>query len=257
MAKAVDESPLRVARKADLDRTVAMRLAATEYDRVVGMLEALTPEQWQVPTECQGWNVRAMAGHILGMTQMAATIRESMRQSLVAGRRAKRDGCLPIDALTAVQVEKNEALTRDDLLRAMRRTGSKAAAARRRAPAVLRNRTMPDAQFVGDCQEWWTFGYLLDVILTRDPFMHRIDIARATGAPMQSSADHEGVIVDDVVREWAGRHGQAYALVLTGPAGGRWGDGHAEPITMDAFEFCRALSGRGAAPGLLSEQVPF
>ena len=83
MAKVVDQSPTRVARKADLDRTVAMRLAATEYDRVVGMLEALTPEQWQVPTECQGWNVRAMAGHILGMTQMAATIRESMRLRLI------------------------------------------------------------------------------------------------------------------------------------------------------------------------------
>jgi uncharacterized protein (TIGR03083 family) len=257
MSKTLDQSPTRVARTVDLDRTIAMRLAATEYERVVAMLEALTPEQWQAPTECTGWDVRAMAGHILGMTQMAATVRETLRQSLVSGRRAKRSGCLPIDALTAVQVEKNEALTREELLRALRRTGPKAAAARRRTPAVVRNRTLPEVQVVGGAQEWWTIGYLLDVILTRDPFMHRIDIARATGAPMQSSADHEGVIVDDVVREWAGRHGQAYALVLTGPAGGRWGSGQAEPITMDAFDFCRALSGRAAAPGLLSEQVPF
>ena len=257
MSMTLDQSPTRVARTVDLDRTIAMRLAATEYERVVAMLEALTPEQWQAPTECAGWNVRAMAGHILGMIQMAATVRETLRQSLVSGRRAKRSGCLPIDALTAVQVEKNEALTREELLRALRRTGPKAAAARRRTPAVVRNRTLPEVQVVGGAQEWWTIGYLLDVILTRDPFMHRIDIARATGAPMQSSADHEGVIVDDVVREWAGRHGQAYALVLTGPAGGRWSSGQAEPITMDAFDFCRALSGRAAAPGLLSEQVPF
>ena len=106
-------------------------------------------------------------------------------------------------------------------------------------------------------EEWWTFGYLFDTILTRDPFMHRVDIARATGVPMTATAEHEGVIVDDVVREWAQRHGRPYTLELTGPAGGRWQEGDGEHITMDALEFCRALSGRGPTPGLLAQQVPF
>lgn len=37
--------------------------------------------------------------------------------------------------------------------------------------------------------------------------MHRIDISRATGRPLTLTADHDGVLVADVVHEWAGRHG--------------------------------------------------
>jgi hypothetical protein len=100
-------------------------------------------------------------------------------------------------------------------------------------------------------------GYLLDVILTRDPFMHRVDITRATGAPMQVEPAHEGVIVQHIVMEWAERHGSPYDLVLSGPAGGHWRRGQAESVAVDALEFCRMLSGRSPATGLLGEQVPF
>ena len=108
-----------------------------------------------------------------------------------------------------------------------------------------------------DQDEWWTMGYLFDVILTRDPFMHRVDIARAARVPMVVSAEHEGVIVDDVVAEWASRHAAPFDLELTGPAGGHWRHGEGEGITMDALEFCRALSGRAPASGLLGVHVPF
>ena len=104
---------------------------------------------------------------------------------------------------------------------------------------------------------WWALGYLVDIILTRDPFMHRIDITRATGLPMDATPDHEGVIVADVVREWADRHGEPYTLELSGPAGGSWQLGEGESLAMDAVEFCRALSGRAPATGLLTTQVPF
>ena len=52
--------------------------------------------------------------------------------------------------------------------------------------------------------------------------MHRLDIARATGHAPVLTADHDGVIVADVVAEWARRHGRPYRLELTGPAGGVW-----------------------------------
>ena len=58
------------------------------------------------------------------------------------------------------------------------------------------------------------------------------------------------------MREWAGRHGQPYTLELTGPAGGAWGTG-GERITLDALDFCRVVSGRGEATGLLATAVPF
>jgi len=45
---------------------------------------------------------------------------------------------------------------------------------------------------------------------------------------------------------------------LTGPAGGSWTFGSGGPeIELDAVEFCRILSGRGEAEGLLKTAVPF
>lgn len=245
-------------RGTDIDRDLAMRLAADEYARVADTLERLTPDQWAAPTECTGWDVRAMAQHLLGMMQMAASVPEQLRQQLAAGRRAKREGLVWIDALTALQVDKNAHLSPDEIIREVHRFGPKAARGRRRTPGFVRSRTVPEPQPVGGVAEWWTIGFLVDVILTRDPFMHRIDIARATGDPMTLTAEHDGAIVDGVVHEWAGRHRQPYDLELTGPAGGHWSAGEAgEQIRMDALDFCRAVSGRGEATGLLAEQVPF
>jgi uncharacterized protein (TIGR03083 family) len=234
-----------------------MRLAATEYERVVGVLEQLTPEQWAAPTDCPGWDVRAMAGHLLGMAQMAASLPEMGRQQIGSQRRAKRDGGLLIDALTALQVDKNAHLSAMEVIAQLRRLAPKAVRGRRRTPSFVRSRTLPQAQDVDGAEESWTFGFLLDVILTRDPFMHRIDIAQATGVAVAATADHEGVIVADVVREWAGRHGAPYTLDLTGPAGGHWESGAGEHLTLDAFEFCRALAGRSEGTGLLATQLPF
>jgi hypothetical protein len=72
------------------------------------------------------------------------------------------------------------------------------------------------------------------------------------------TADHDGVLVADVVAEWAERHGKPYTLTLTGPAGGAWVRGEGgENIVMDAVEFCRALANRSPQPGLLATSVPF
>jgi uncharacterized protein (TIGR03083 family) len=240
-----------------LDRTVAMRLAAAEYDRVLETFALFTPAQWLLPTECAGWDVRAMAGHIVGMAEMATGLREMVRQQMNATWRAKRRGGEVLDAQTANQVEEHADLSVSELVERMRTIGPKAVAGRRRTLAVLRERTLP-SQLVGAQREWWTLGYLLDTILTRDPFMHRLDIARATGVLITPTAAHEGVMVDDVVREWGARHHSAYLLELTGPAGGRWESGsNGESITMDALDFCRFVSGRGTATGLLATLVPF
>jgi hypothetical protein len=86
--------------------------------------------------------------------------------------------------------------------------------------------------------------------------MHRIDISRATGRSPVLTAEHDGVLVADVVTEWAQRHGEACVLTLTGPAGGHWTFGAGgRDITQDAVEFCRGLSGRGEPA--LDTEVPF
>jgi uncharacterized protein (TIGR03083 family) len=246
--KATKKNP----RQPQLARELAVRLAATEYERVADLLDGLTPDRWLAPTDCPPWDVRAMAGHMLGMMQMTASIPEMVRQQATATRRAKRAGGEVIDSLTALQVEKNAGLTPQALIDELRHLAPRAVRARRRAPGLIRGQSFRDQD------EWWTVGYLFDVILTRDPFLHRVDICRATGVEMTATAEHEGAIVDDVVREWAGRHGSAFDLTLTGPAGGHWQEGEAgQPITMDALEFCRVLSGRAPASGLLTTPVPF
>jgi hypothetical protein len=188
---------------------------------------------------------------------MVASMTQLVRQQATSQRAAKRNDTVPIDELTTLQVAKNASLSHNQVIQQMRHLGPQATRGRRRLIRVLGNRTMPEMQTAGGIPEKWTFGFLFGVILTRDPFMHRLDISRATGSPMRATADHEGVLVDVVVREWATRHGQSCHLELTGPAGGNWNFGDGERITMDAFEFCRAVGGRAHVTGLLAEQVPF
>lgn len=244
--------PAAAARRAALDRRVATRLAADENARFLGVLRQLGPDDWNRPTECPDWDVKALVGHVVGMAEMAAAVPEQIRQMRAAGK----EGGSFIDALTALQVAKHAGSTPQQVVDRYAVIGPKAAKGRRRTPAPIRAVTMPMKQVVGGVEESWKVGFLVDVILTRDTWMHRIDLCRATGRDPVLTADHDGVLVDDVVREWAGRHGQPCTLRLGGPAGGSWELGGGGPrIEQDAVDFCRGLSGRGA-PALGSE-VPF
>jgi hypothetical protein len=122
----------------------------------------------------------------------------------------------------------------------------------------MRTRTIIDSGPDGTSPERWKVGFLIDTILTRDPWMHRSDIAEALGRPMRLTREHDGVLVADVVAEWALRHGQPYDLVLTGSAGGHWASGASEEaINLDAEQFCRIVSGRRLGAGLMATFVPF
>jgi uncharacterized protein (TIGR03083 family) len=237
-----------------LPREVAMRLAATEYQRFVDLLRTLRPGDWIKPTDCPGWDVRAIAAHALGMVEMAASIREQKRQL----RLARRRGGAFIDALTGLQVDERQHMTPEQIITRFALRAPKAGRARRRTPGFIRRRVMPELAQVDGRDEAWTIGFLIDIILTRDPWMHRADITRATGAAHVLTEEHDGVLVADVVAEWAARHGQPYTLHLTGPAGGTWASGEGGPIMeADGVEFCRLLSGRSQAGGPLAIQVPF
>lgn len=240
------------ARRPALDRSTAMRLAAEENGRFLAQLRRLRAEDWSRPTDCAEWDVRALVGHVVGMTEMSASMIEQARQ-MGAARKA---GGEFIDALTAVQVAKHAPDTTEELVERFAVIGPKSVKGRRRTPAFVRGRTLPIPQTVGERTEAWTIGFLVDTVLSRDPWMHRIDIARATGQDLELTREHDGVIVDDVVTEWASRHGRPCTLELDGPAGGRWDfAGGGSTISDDAIDFCRGLSGRGAPA--LATPVPF
>ena len=92
-------------RTSTLDRPALMRLAAAEYLNFAAMLVTLKPDDWTKATECPGWDVRAMASHVLGMAEMAASIRNGSRQMKLA----KKRGGVFIDSLTALQIDEREA----------------------------------------------------------------------------------------------------------------------------------------------------
>ena len=241
-------------RRSALDRTTALRLAATEYRRYLDQLRSLGRDDWSRATDCPAWDVRAMAAHNLGQAEMAGSLPEFFRQFVASSRREESG----VDALTAHQVEARSALTAAEIVERYRRVIPRAVRGRRRRSTLVGRLSLPEKEVINGTEESWTFGYLFEVILTRDTWMHRVDTAEATGQPMVLTADHDGVLVADVVTEWAARHGAPFTLHLTGPAGGHWqvGDGGKE-LTLDAVLFARTLSGRAAGEGLLAVEVPF
>jgi uncharacterized protein (TIGR03083 family) len=245
-----------VTREPAIDHATAMRLAATEYGRALAALRALEPSDWKRPTNCELWDVREMACHVLGMAAMIASPLELRRQSKAASKRSANGGAW-IDALTALQVSERDSLTPEQIVSELEKTGPKAAKGRRRIPGLARRlKTLPPKQTDG--LEPWKLGYLTEVILTRDPWMHRMDIAAATEREPELTASHDGVIVADAATEWATRHGQPCTLTLTGPAGGQWTFGTGGPeLEFDAIEFCRLIAGRADGEGLVKTQVPF
>jgi len=231
-------------------------LARTEYERVAEQLRSLAPEDWEKPTDCPLWDVRAMAGHSTGMLSTFTGYRTLMREMSAATKSAKQAGSPIADALTAKQVADHAALSTSELIAKVDDVGPRAARWRATRPALFRR--MPMKEEVAGAQETWRMGYLLDVILTRDPWMHRVDIARATGRIIELTPEHDGRIIADVVSEWARRHGKPFTLTLTGPAGREYVSGeNGEHITIAAVEFCRILSGRATGTGPLNQEVPF
>jgi uncharacterized protein (TIGR03083 family) len=158
-----------------------------------------------------------------------------------------------LDGINDTQIRERAGRTPDELLRELRSTLPRAVHRRATYPRLLRHLPIPDPT-VGSV----SLGELMDVIYTRDAWLHRVDLARATGQPLELTQNHDARLVADVVRDWADRHGRPFRLRLDGPAGGSYERGAGgEEHNLDAVEFCRILSGRGKGSGLLATRVLF
>jgi uncharacterized protein (TIGR03083 family) len=230
-----------------------MALATVEYDHFLDVVRSLTPDEWRRATECERWDVRDVATHVLGATESHSSIREFAHQ--IHAYRSAKSGAM-IDALNALQVRDRAELAPEEIVTRLERAAPRSITARRRMPAPLRHvRVKVDPPFEG---ERWSIAYLMDVIYTRDTWMHRVDINRATGRAVALTREHDGRLVAGVVAEWAHRHGRPFTLILTNPAGGTYTAGEGgEPIEMDAVDFCRTTSGRAPGTGLLATPVGF
>lgn len=218
-----------------------------EYAALLAMLRPLSADDWTRPTECPGWSVRDMVAHVTGAAEEAVRPTVQARHMAVARTRDRR--LAVVDSLSAQQIAARAGHGPAELLAELGRLASRAPRKRAAVPKLVRRTKLPAG--VGAPQPGDTMAYLLDVIFTRDVWMHRIDIARATGCAMPESEAEPAVvaqIVRDLSRVWAGT---PFTLTLTGRVPGTWavggdgaGAGRGGTVSVDTVALCRLLSGR-------------
>lgn len=228
--------------------------AATEGLAEVAALNALLADlpddEWDRDTASAGWTVHHMVAHLVGQHVESArpwTIPVKLRQA-----RRRFPGRSTLDAHNALQVAEYGDRTPEELRQLLLRFGPTAVRTRLRTPGLIRQQSF--ARFFPEERLPDTsFAYLFDVLSTRDTWMHRLEIARATGRPFVTG-DHDRGIVTQVVRDLAQTWtGPAITLALTGPTGGSWQTGTAESVAVvraDALDYLWHLSGRGGTPEL-------
>jgi uncharacterized protein (TIGR03083 family) len=232
----------------------AMRIAAVENERFAAQLRSFDDGDWARPTDCTRWDVHALASHVVGAAAGQASPREFVRQVRKGRPLTAEAGEFWWDGMNELQVRERMQVPGDALIEEWEANSRRALRARRRLPRPIARLPLLNLPAPVGRQP---VSYLFDTGFTRDVWMHRIDLARATGRSLEIDHEHDGRIVEDIVAEWAATHGEPFTLELEGPAGGGFTAGSdGERVKMDAIEFCRILAERAHGDGLLSHPLP-
>jgi uncharacterized protein (TIGR03083 family) len=232
----------------------AMRIAAVENARFAAQLASFDEADWDKPTDCTRWDVHALASHVVGSAAGQASPREFVRQVRKGRPLVAEAGEFWWDGMNELQVRERAGRSGDELIAEWAATSRRSLRARTRLPRPIARLPLLNLPAPVGRQP---VSYLFDAGFTRDVWMHRIDLARATGKPVEIDHDHDGRIVADIVAEWAGTHGEPFILDLEGPAGGSFTAGSdGERVKVEAIEFCRILAEREHREGILSHPLP-
>jgi uncharacterized protein (TIGR03083 family) len=242
-------------------RTDAAPVAVAVYGQLDDLLRTLSDQDWAAPTACPGWSVSDVVGHLIGAARGNASLREFTRQQVLGLHRRREFGGNPLDAVNALQIADHAHLIDSQRADVLCGLVPDAVRGRMRLSAWVGAVSIPvsaGGSAATGMPRTVNMGRLLEVVYTRDVWMHTVDIAEAIGHDLPMTAAANRRIVQDVVIDWARRHRQPVDLVLTGPSGGRYRSGPAGPaIELDAIEFCRILSGRAQGEGLLETKILF
>lgn len=248
-AGTADETRPHAAGLAQTDKVTAADVGTSQLGALVATLRELDEADWDRPTDCDRWRVRELVAHVVGALDEGAHLRVFLRHGLMGRRRHPRLEML--DGINEAQIDDRRDWASTRLLQELAVLAPRAVRARRRMPAPVRRLRLPAASTLPPGS---TMAYLADVITSRDVWMHRIDIARATGRELTAAPGDEEVVrqvVRDLGRAWSG---PPVALELTGLVTGRWLLGSGVPaadVRVDAVEYCRLLSGRAADPEVM------
>jgi len=241
-----------------LARHEVIPMARVELDRFLALIETLSPAELSQPTDCTLWSVKDLiahqASHVVSFVRLGDFIDQFNPLNL---RAYTAKGMNLLDAANQRQVDLRAAHSLAQLTTEIRDSLEASLAGRQRFPAPLRWLSIP----VPGSDLRVSIGDLIDNIYTRDMWMHRADICRATGRTMAHTPEHDGRIVALIVRELDAPlrrklGGRSITLHLTGTVGGAWSIGEGTPqarLTMDTLEFNRLASGRITAQHALDE----
>ena len=221
----------------------AHRLLTEAFGRLLKLLASLHADDWSKPTACTAWNVHDMVAHQAGGYLSGVSLGEMLRQYA----RIPKKGQLPEDAINELQVGERKSKTPAELIAELKQVGVIAAHNWAYGFNAIKWIGMPHP--IGGLM---SIRHLMWVIHSRDTWMHRLDISRATNRPFEQTREHDGRIVELVVLDTAKKlnkklNGQAITLSLTGIAGGTWKIGQGNPaaeMEMDALDFNIFVSGR-------------
>src|SRR6266545_6880726 len=142
-------------------------------------------DDWARPTDCAGWTIHDLTAHLVGQYQGLAKLGVFLRRHRRAHRRYP--ALSRLDAHNRQQLDELGGHSGRELVAMLAAIGPKAIRARRRVPGLVRRlrvgRMYPEEPLPDD-----RLGYVLDVLGPRDLWMHRVDLARATGRPLALGA---------------------------------------------------------------------
>ncbi|MFD7968272.1 maleylpyruvate isomerase family mycothiol-dependent enzyme [Streptomyces clavifer] len=238
--------------------TRAREVNEAELRAVLTMCRELSDEDWRRPTACAGWTVRDTLAHTVGQYEELPRPWVVLRRIRQARRNHPHLG--PLDGHNESQIEDRSAVPGPELIGALAHYAPQGLRALRRVPAAARRKVRlsllyPEAKALPDD----SMDYLNRVLVTRDTWMHRVDISDATGAGLVLD-EHDREIVDQVVLDlslaWTA---PAVEIDLDGPAGGNHLLGIGAPAATfraDAIVFARHVSGRPPRGPLHMEGEP-
>ncbi|MFZ1757337.1 MAG: maleylpyruvate isomerase family mycothiol-dependent enzyme [Caldilineaceae bacterium] len=221
----------------------AHRLLQVAFDRLIKLLENLKEGEWHLPTACTAWDVRQIVAHQAGGYASGTGYSEMFRQYLTPPRK----GELPEDAVNRRQVGERADATPAQLIAELRQVGPTAMQKWAYQFRLVKPIAIPHP--VGGRL---SMRHLMWVIHSRDTWMHRLDICRATDRPFEQTAEHDGriaaLVMRDVAMQLQGKlGGRGLLFDLSGVAGGRFRVGEGEPaatLQMDILDFNIWASGR-------------
>lgn len=226
---------------------------AAEIKAWVELLGSLDQTEWHRPTVCTEWDVADIAGHLCGQAEDAIKL---WLFPIRDARAKRRYPDVPlIDSHMLIQADEHRGTPPAELIATFERLWNKANRTITRRPGLIRNLKVPVEGLDIPAFQKLPLGFIHDVLLARDLWMHRDDVCQAIGRPFDPGPYGQDLVAQVLLDLEFGRvwTGPAVRLELTGPAGGSWQLGEGTPVgavRLDAVAYMRTISGRDNEPAI-------